>query len=239
MSMKRKTSTFFLVLAVFNILVAVIPPCVAGYGATSFLGQIKLNINNRELGPELEKHIAREAPLAKWEAFGAVATNAFCCLLLIGGAVGLFMAQSWARWVSVAGGLFMIFGLLVHDVYQIFFYRPVLMSFIDQQVPVRGALADAAKWGTTVSTLMWSCTNPLIMLYLFVMAACMALMTGFSEGGSIDRDARDKKSRGRKREEDEDEEEGDDERRGGRRKKNQDDDERRGGRRKKRDSEED
>src|SRR3989442_1286309 len=77
--------------------------------------------------------IAKEAPLAKWEAIGAVAMNGFCCLLLVGGAVGLFMAQGWARWVTIAGGLLLIFALLVHDVYQIFFYRPVLMEFIDVQ----------------------------------------------------------------------------------------------------------
>jgi cytochrome c biogenesis protein CcdA len=179
--MKRKTSTFFLVLAVFNILVGVIPPCVGGFGAASFMSETKININNRELGPELEKHIAKNAPLAKVEAFGALAMNVICSLMLIGGAVGLFLSQPWARWLSVAGGLSFILALLIHDVYQIFFYRPVLMSFIDMNVPARGVLADGIKWGTTVSVLMWSCTNPLLMIYLFVMSLCMALMTGFHD----------------------------------------------------------
>jgi cytochrome c biogenesis protein CcdA len=186
--MQRKTGGFFLTLAVFNIIVAVIPPCVGGFGAVSFMKETKLNINNKELGPELEKHIAKNAPLAKVEAFAAVGMNTICCLMLIGGAVGLFMSQGWARWLCVAGGLLLIFALLIHDIYQIFFYRPVLMTFIDQQVPVRGALADATKWGTTVSVLAWSCTNPLIMLYLFVMSACMALMSGFHEVKSGDQD---------------------------------------------------
>src|SRR5262249_20451020 len=159
--MKRSTSTFFLVLAVLNILVAVIPPCVGGFGAASFMSETKININNRELGPELEKHIAKEAPLAKVEAFVALAMNIFCCLLLIGGAVGLFMSQTWARWLSIAAGLLFILTLLVHDIYQIFFYRPVLMRFIDLHVPAQGVLADGIKFGTTVSVLMWSCTNPL------------------------------------------------------------------------------
>jgi hypothetical protein len=179
--MKRSTSTFFLVLAVLNILVAVIPPCVGGFGAASFMSETKININNRELGPELEKHIAKEAPLAKVEAFVALAMNIFCCLLLLGGAVGLFMSQTWARWLSIAAGLLFIFTLLVHDIYQIFFYRPVLMRFIDLHVPAQGVLADGIKFGTTVSVLMWSCTNPLIMIYLFVMSLCMALMTGFHD----------------------------------------------------------
>jgi hypothetical protein len=201
--MKRSTSTFFLILAVLNILVAVIPPCVGGFGAASFMSETKININNRELGPELEKHIAKEAPLAKVEAFTALAMNTFCCLLLIGGAVGLFMSQSWARWLCVAAGLLFILTLLVHDVYQIFFYRPVLMKFIDLHVPAQGVLADGIKFGTTVSVLMWSCTNPLIMLYLFVMSMCMAFMTGFHDVSTIKLDKR--------RTKDDDDEEDDDE----------------------------
>ena len=211
--MKRSTSTFFLVLAVLNILVAVIPPCVGGFGAASFMSETKININNRELGPELEKHIAKEAPLAKVEAFVALAMNIFCCLLLIGGAVGLFMSQTWARWLSIAAGLLFIFTLLVHDIYQIFFYRPVLMRFIDLHVPAQGVLADGIKFGTTVSVLMWSCTNPLIMIYLFVMSLCMAFMTGFHDVSTINLVKR--------RTKDDDDEEDDDEndRRARRRKK--------------------
>ena len=211
--MKRSTSTFFLVLAVLNILVAVIPPCVGGFGAASFMSETKININNRELGPELEKHIAKEAPLAKVEAFVALAMNIFCCLLLIGGAVGLFLSQTWARWLSIAAGLLFIFTLLVHDIYQIFFYRPVLMRFIDLHVPAQGVLADGIKFGTTVSVLMWSCANPLIMIYLFIMSLCMAFMTGFHDVSTI--------SLAKRRTRDDDDEEDDDEgdRRARRRKK--------------------
>jgi hypothetical protein len=211
--MKRSTSTFFLVLAVLNILVAVIPPCVGGFGAASFMSETKININNRELGPELEKHIAKEAPLAKVEAFVALAMNIFCCLLLLGGAVGLFMSQTWARWLSIAAGLLFIFTLLVHDIYQIFFYRPVLMRFIDLHVPAQGVLADGIKFGTTVSVLMWSCTNPLIMLYLFVMSLCMAFMTGFHDVSTINLDKR------RTKDDDDEEDDDEDDRRARRRNK--------------------
>ena len=211
--MKRSTSTFFLVLAVLNILVAVIPPCVGGFGAASFMSETKININNRELGPELEKHIAKEAPLAKVEAFVALAMNIFCCLLLIGGAVGLFLSQTWARWLSIAAGLLFIFTLLVHDIYQIFFYRPVLMRFIDLHVPAQGVLADGIKFGTTVSVLMWSCANPLIMIYLFIMSLCMAFMTGFHDVSTISLAKR------RTRDDDDEEDDDEDDRRARRRKK--------------------
>jgi hypothetical protein len=209
--MKRSTSTFFLILAVFNIIVAVIPPCVGGFGAASFLSETKININNRELGPELEKHIAKEAPLAKVEAFAAFGLNTFCCLLLVGGSVCLFMSQGWARWVCVAAGLLFILSLLVHDIYQIFFYRPVLMSFIDRHVPAQGVLADGIKFGTSVSVLIWSCTNPLIMLYLFVMSLCMAFMTGIHDVSTINLDKR--------RTKDDEEDEDEDDRRARRRNK--------------------
>jgi hypothetical protein len=211
--MKRSTSTFFLVLAVLNILVAVMPPCVAGFGAASFMSETKININNRELGPELEKHIAKEAPLAKVEAFTALAMNIFCCLLLVGGSIGLFMSQGWARWVCVATGLLFILTLLVHDIYQIFFYRPVLMSFIDRHVPAQGVLADGIKFTTSVTVLMWSCSNPLIMLYLFVMSLCMAFMTGFHDVSTIKLDKR------RTKDDDDEEDDDEDDRRARRRNK--------------------
>ena len=45
-------------------------------------------------------------------------------------------------------------------------------------------------------TLAWTCLNPLIMAYFFVMAMCMAFMTGFYEtdeegATSSDRDGDD------------------------------------------------
>ena len=187
--MKRTTSGFFIVLASFNIAIALIPPCVSGYGAISFMSEMKMRINEKDLGKELEKHIAKEAPLAKYEAFGAVAVNTLSSLMLIGGAVGIFMAFNWARWLSVAACALMIFGLLVHDVYQIFFYRPVLMSFIDIHFPARLPADEVAqgviKWATTMSILAWSCTNPVIMLYLVVAGLCLSLLQGFRDGTEI------------------------------------------------------
>ena len=42
------------------------------------------------------------------------------------------MGYGWGRWVSLAGGIFMIMGLFAHDVYQFFFYEPALMRVIDR-----------------------------------------------------------------------------------------------------------
>lgn len=130
--MKRSTTAFFIVLAVFNLIVAVIPPIVAGVGATFMMKDSDIVINGKQVGPELDKLVANEAPLAKLEAFAALAGNTFSCLLLIAGAIGLFMSHGWGRWASVAGALFMILSLLIHDIYQIFFYRPALMAVIDR-----------------------------------------------------------------------------------------------------------
>jgi hypothetical protein len=132
----------------------------------------------------------------------ALGGNAFSCLLLIGGSVCLFMGLSWGKWACVAGGFLMILFLLIHDVYQIFFYRAALMTCVDRvAAPIEGFPMDqnarnlvaiavgTIKTGMTMYTLAWSCINPLFMLYLFVMALCMAFMTGhYTEGTIVDDD---------------------------------------------------
>ncbi|MBM3995464.1 MAG: hypothetical protein FJ303_15115 [Planctomycetes bacterium] len=212
--MKRSTSGFFIVLAVFNLVTAIIPPVVAVFGVITMMSDSNIVINGRQVGPEFDKLVQQEAPMAKVEAFAALSGNAFCCLLILAGSVGLFMSQSWGRWPCVAGGLFMILFLLVHFVYQVFIYRAAQMTVVDRVVaPIEAVVLDPAgrnaltvvvgtiKTGMTVYTLGWSSTSSLFMLYFFVISLCMAFMDGFyeePEGGAASRDADDERDRKKK-----------------------------------------
>jgi hypothetical protein len=224
--MKRSTSGFFLVLAVLNLIVAVIPPVAGVVGVVGMMRDSDIVVNGKQVGPEFDRLVAKEAPLAKIESFGALGANAFSCLLLIAGSIGLFMGYGWGRWATVAGAVFMVLGLVVHDVYQIFFYRPALETVFNriaepfQNLPgdefqrniLRTTLASL-RWGMTIYACAWSCSNPLIMLYLFVMSMCMAFMTGFHDVSTISLDKR------RTKDDDDEEDDDEDHRRARRRKK--------------------
>jgi cytochrome c biogenesis protein CcdA len=229
--MKRSTSVFFLILAVTNIVMAVIPSCAGVVGAYKTASATDMVINNKQVGPELDKMIAQEAPLAKVEAFTAAAVNAFSCLLLVAGSIGIFMSQGWGRWVAVAGALIMIVGLFAHDIYQFFFYRPALMAVIDRlAAPVNAAplnqverdaqnlAVSAVKWGTTMYTMAWSCINPLIMLYFLIAGLCLGIFQGFRDGTEIGTGGSNASSRGGDMDDEEDED------RPKKKKKRQDDD---------------
>jgi hypothetical protein len=189
--MKRSTPVFFLILAALNVFVAVIPPYVGGAAVASIVSETGIKLGGHHFqARRAEDRIVRDAPLANVEAFAALALNTLCCLLILSGAVGLFMARGWGRWLSVIGGFLLILGLLVHDGYQVFIYRPALMSYIDQ-LEEEGRLGppeetDGIKADASISLLMWTCMNPLIMVYLFVMSLSMALMKGSTEMPATD-----------------------------------------------------
>ena len=128
---KRSTSGFFMVLAIFNLIFAVAPPIAGAVGVYKMMQDSDIIVNGRQVGPEFDKEVAKEAPLAKIESFAALAGNSFAFLLIVIGSAGLFMGYGWGRWAAVVGALVMIFSLLVHDVYQIFFYRPALMTVVE------------------------------------------------------------------------------------------------------------
>src|ERR1019366_8599855 len=106
--MAAKTSAGLITFGVINIVVALLPPCAGCLGTTFFFSEPHLPIKNRDVGPQFKQHLDREVPTAKGEAIGAVVCNSFLCLLLVAGAVGLFMTQSWARWLSVGVGILLI-----------------------------------------------------------------------------------------------------------------------------------
>jgi hypothetical protein len=181
--MARKTSVTLIVFGVINFLVALVPPCAGIGGAAFFFQDPHLPVRNKDLGPQLKQHIDKELPAAKSEAIGAAVCNSFVSLLLIVGAVGLFMGQEWARWLTIGAAVLMMLTFCIHDVYQLAVVRPSIMEFIDQNMPPGGPPGEREgfKIGFSGSFFCWSCSNPLVLIYLAAMSICAGLIKASSE----------------------------------------------------------
>jgi hypothetical protein len=180
--MARKTSVTLIVFGVINFIVALIPPCAGISGVTFFFQEQHMPVRNVDLGPPLQKHIEKELPAAKYEAIGAVLCNSFVSLLLIVGAVGLFMGQEWARWLTIGAAILMMLAFCIHDVYQLAVFQPAIQDFAEKELPRGGPPGE--REGMKIGFMMfsfWSCTNPLIMVYLAAMCICTALIKASSE----------------------------------------------------------
>jgi hypothetical protein len=180
--MARKTSVTLIVFGVINFIVALIPPCAGISGVSFFFQEQHLPVRNLDLGPPLQKHIEKELPAAKFEAIGAVLCNTFVSLLLIVGAVGLFMGQEWARWLTIAAAVLMMLAFCIHDVYQLAVFHPAIMEFADKEMPRGGPPGE--REGLKIVFMMfafWSCSNPLIVVYLAAMCICTGMIRASSE----------------------------------------------------------
>jgi len=183
--MAARTSVACVVLGVINIAVALVPMCAGCGGLAVTIGQTqgnaRMDVQGRDVGPQLKAHIERNLPTFLPEAIGAMVGNTLFCLLLCVGAVGLFLTQSWGRWVSLGAAFLLILTLCVHDIYQIAIVRPVLDEFFDTQL--RNMPADQRtgfKIGFAVTYFMWSCLNPLLVVYLFGMSLFLMVTSAFN-----------------------------------------------------------
>jgi hypothetical protein len=203
--MARRFSIGAIIFGSINILVAVIPPCAGVFGAAFFLQEPSLPIKGRDLGPQFKKHIDQELPAAKAEAIGAAACNAFVFVLLAVGGVGLIFNQTWARWLSIAAAILLILTLCIHDIYQLAVFRPSINDFLDRNLPPGGPPGEREgfKFGFSLSFFFWSCSNPLIMLYLVAMCIYVGLTFAHSYPEAVDGPQR-RSSRRRSRYGDED-----------------------------------
>ncbi len=194
--MAFRLSILFIVIAILNVLVALAPPCAGVVGSTFYVSQPQgVLVNGRDIGPALGQHIQRDLPMAKAEAFTAVGCNSFVALLLVAGAVGLAIGHEWGRWLTVGAALLMIVALGIHDIYQLFVFRPSVMNFLDGQLPPGPARAGF-KFGFGMSFFFWSWANLLIMLYLVAMVTTLVLHRFLSK--PADAEPREAPRRGRR-----------------------------------------
>ncbi len=198
--MASKFSVLFLVFGILNILAALGPPCAGCVGVSFFLKRPEgVILNGRDVGPQMMQHLDKNAAGAKAEAFGAVGCNGFLALLLVAGAIGLFVGHEWGRWLSVGAGVLMILTLCLHDVYQFAVLRPAMLTFLDQNLPP-GPEREGFKIGFTGSMFLWLWVNPFLMLYLAAM--CITLSVHGVLAASTDDDKRAGRRRRRDRDDD-------------------------------------
>jgi hypothetical protein len=217
--MAARASGGVIAFAVMNIIVAIVPLCCGWFDAAQPFMDRPIFIQGRDVGPQLRQHLERKVPHAKAEGIIAAGGNSCFCLLLLVGAIGLFMMQQWARWLCVGTGIFLSLTMCLHDTYQITIHRPAVADFIDVQARVmpvdqRGPFTV----GFTAGYFCWSCVNPVIMVYLFVMSLSLGMSSAFD--ASNDRPRR-RRRRDRWGDDDDDD---DDEPRPLRRKRGYDDD---------------
>jgi cytochrome c biogenesis protein CcdA len=180
--MATRTSGGLITFGVINIIIALAPMCAGCTGIVVTAGDPKLNLNGRELGPEFKQHIDRNVPGATVEAFAAAALGCLFSALLIAGAIGLFLTQSWARWLTIGASVFLILTMCIHDIYQLAVFRPAVMDFLDRNLGVmRPEERVGFKFGFTASFFFWSCSNPVIMIYLFAMSLFLSFTGAFKD----------------------------------------------------------
>jgi cytochrome c biogenesis protein CcdA len=180
---ERKTSVTLIVFGIINIVIALVPPCVGVGGAMFFFQDQHLPVRNQDLGPAMKQHIDKELAAARYEAIGAALCNSFLSLLLIAGAIALFTGQEWGRWLTIGAAVLMMLTFCIHDVYQLAVVRPSLMEFLDRNLPQGGPPGEREgfKIGFSGSFFCWSCSNPLILIYLMAMSICTGLIRASSE----------------------------------------------------------
>ena len=179
--MAARVSGGLITVGVINILIALLPICAGCFGVGITAGDPKMNLQGRELGPEFKQHIERRVPGALAESLVSLGANTLCSLVLLGGAVGLFMTQNWARWLTVGGSIMLVLTLCVHDIYQFAVYRPAVMEFLDMHLRnMPDAERSGFKWGFTASYFFWSCFNPTVMIYLFAMCLFLCVTSAFT-----------------------------------------------------------
>jgi hypothetical protein len=176
----RKISVVGIVFGILNILVALVPPCAGCTGASFFLKDQHIPFKNVDMGPVIQKHFEKELPAAKPEAIGSAICNCFLSLMLVAGAIGLFLNHEWGRWLSIGTALLLILTLCVHDIYQLAVVRPSLVPVFAKNLPPGPpGEAEGAQIGFTMSYFFWSWSNPAIMFYLLAMSITLGAMAFF------------------------------------------------------------
>jgi hypothetical protein len=190
--MAAKASASLITFAVINVFVGIIPPCSGCMGLTFYMNNdAPFHVEGRDMRPQLNKHLELQAPRAKTVAIMAAVGYCMVAIPLIGGAVGLFMAQNWARWVTIVNAGVLMFVILLHDIYLLAVLRPAAASFAERVAP-RGPEGDGFVWGFSMGFVSWACFNPFILLYLIVMSICLMTSDSFASGGERKRKRRDR-----------------------------------------------
>lgn len=181
--MARKVSVVAIVFGIANILMALVPPVFNTFSVIYVLREPPwpvFDIQNPQrqfdLAPPIWQHIHKELPSYKPEVIGSSLCNAFLSLLLIAGAVGLFLNHDWGRWTSVGAAVLMICTFCVHDAYQLGVVRSSLTPAVERAIPPGNpGAAEGNRVGFQIFWFFWCWVNPILILYLLAMAITLTL----------------------------------------------------------------
>jgi hypothetical protein len=181
--MARKFSVVCLIFGIVNILVALVPPGIQLFGVIYVISEPPWPVERVDIGPPIWQHVRKDLPAYKAEVIGSAVCSSFLSLLLIGGAVGLFMNHDWGRWLSIGAAVIMIFTFCIHDVYQLAVVRPSLAPVVARHFPPGPpGHAEGGQVGFAIVFFFWCWANLLLIVYLLAMSVTLALTRAF--GGS-------------------------------------------------------
>lgn len=168
--MAAKTSPVILIFGVVNIVIALMASCSSCVTMTQMISNPRLEIEGRDVGPELNAHLKRKVPGITAMSILFMSGNAFCALSMLIGAVGLFLAKKWGRTSTVSAGLAFICIFCTADAYHLVLSMPAYNEFMEAQVRVLPeAERPGYKYGVLVTAFFWTCFNPILVIYLGVM----------------------------------------------------------------------
>ena len=178
--MAARLSVSLIGIGVVNLLIAVLAPCAGCLGMMMTFTPMELDIEGRNVGPELQQHIERKVPGAKVVAVFSMLGNTSSSLLLALGAVGLFLGQRWGRNLTVSGAGFLLLMFCIHDAVQVGLWLPATTEFLDMHLDELPPEERAGfKFGYLGSAFSWTCINAMLMVYLGIMAIYLCITTHF------------------------------------------------------------
>jgi hypothetical protein len=199
--MARRFSVVCLIFGILNIVVGFIPPVINTFNVFYVFAEPPLPVRNVDVAPPVWQHVKKEFPAFKSEVVGSSVCNGLLSLLLIGGAVGLFVNHDWGRWLSIGAAMLMILTFCIHDIYQLAVVRPALAQVFAQNLPPGGMAGEAEgnEIGFNIFWFFWCWINPILILYLLGMAITLASTRAFAAVQDAKQDADDDEPRRRRR----------------------------------------
>lgn len=129
-----------------------------------------------EQAKEQEDFIAKEVPGYKAMQIGVIVIAMLFAIGLLISSIGLFMGQSWGRWMCILVCLFMMLVGVGNAVWRVAMVLPAQQKFMDQQVaagkmPGNQGAFNVGRFGAVGADLLWSVGYPILAIGLLMTPA--------------------------------------------------------------------
>lgn len=210
----RKKPAILYVIATLNLILGI--PCLccmscAGFGTVA--GEVmkppagaKADPNNpltqmNEQLEEQQKFMVKEVAGYKAIQIGVIVVTILYSLALIISAIGLFMGQSWGRWMCIMACIVMILVGLASTVHNLFVVMPASKKFNEQQAAAAKPAASgewyAAGSGVNIAlSLAWQLGYPILAIALLMAGPAAGYFSNKGRRDNLDRPDEDWDRRG-------------------------------------------